>query len=330
MDPLDDVFAAMRVQSALYARLEVSTPWGISFAAGHGARFGFVVRGGCWMSVEGIADPIALTAGDCYVLARGTNYKLQDDVRTPTRNCFDVIGQRVGGTVELGGGGTRATVITGWFVFDAIGARPLLDLMPVLLHARTDQNRSQQLQATLQQLATETAEPGLGSGIVISRLADMLFVQAIRAHVASADETEGGWLAALADPRLGPALRAMHDNTAHAWTIEALASRVGMSRSAFAARFRDRVGEPPLAYLTRWRMFRAAAAIRSTDQTIAEIAFSVGYESESAFTKAFRRVNAASPGVFRRQSHSSNERHQTPGLNGARRTELPVAISSRV
>jgi AraC-like DNA-binding protein len=311
MDPLDDVFAAMRVGSALYARLEVTAPWGISFAAGQGARFGLVVRGGCWMSVEGLAEPIALATGDCYVLARGTKYRLQDHLHTPTQNCFDVIGQRVGGVIELGGGGVGATIVTGWFVFDAVGARPLLELMPLLVHARTDLHRSQLLQATLQQLSTETAEPGLGSGTVISRLADMLFVQAIRAHVASAGEANGGWLAALADPRLGSAIRAMHEDTAHAWTIDALASRVGMSRSAFAARFRERVGEPPLAYLTRWRMFRAATALRSTDQTVAEVAFSVGYESESAFSKAFRRVNAVSPGVFRRE--------QTPRADLVRR-----------
>jgi AraC-like DNA-binding protein len=301
MDPLDDIFAAMRVGSALYARLEVTAPWGISFAAGQGARFGLVVRGGCWMSVEGIAKPIALATGDCYVLAQGTKYRLQDNLHTPTQNCFDVIGQRVGGVIELGGGGVGATIVTGWFVFDVVGARPLLELMPLLVHARTDLHRSQLLQATLQQLSAETAEPGLGSGTVISRLADMLFVQAIRAHVASAGEGDGGWLAALADPRLGSAIRAIHEDTAHAWTIDALASRVGMSRSAFAARFRERVGEPPLAYLTRWRMFRAATALRFTDQTVAEVAFSVGYESESAFSKAFRRVNAVSPGVFRRE-----------------------------
>ncbi len=215
MDPLDHVFAAMRVQSALYARLEAGAPWGLSFAAGQAARFGFVVRGTCWMSVDGAEAPVRLSQGDCYVLARGSGYRLQDELRTPTRNCFDVIGHRVGGVVELGEGGEAATVVTGWFVFDPIGARPLVALMPLVLHARTDADRCDLLQATLQQLAAETAAPGLGSAVLISRLADMLFVHAIRAHAASSGEAGGGWLAALSDPRLGPAIQAMHNDTAH-------------------------------------------------------------------------------------------------------------------
>ena len=315
MDPLDDIFAAMHVESALYARLEASAPWGVNFIAGQGARFGYVVRGTCWMSVEGLEDPIALAAGDCYVVARGSNYRLQDDLRSPTRNCFDIIGNRVGGTINLGDGLANATIITGWFVFDAIGAQPLMALMPLLLHAKVDQDRGLLLQATLQQLAAETARPSLGSGVFISRLADMLFIQAIRAHVTAAGEGEGGWLEALSDPRLGPAMRAIHDDVTKGWTVEALASRVGMSRSAFADRFRRRVGEPPLEYLTRWRMFRATALLRGTDQPIAKIAVAVGYESESAFSKAFKRFNGDSPGAFRRR-HGMAERRPIP-LNAA-------------
>jgi AraC-like DNA-binding protein len=301
MDLLDDVFAAMRVESALYARLETSAPWGINFVAGQAARFGYVLRGGCWMSVDGLDHPIELAAGDCYVVVRGSSYRLQDDLRSPTRNCFDVIGERVGGVVRLGDGCIGAIVITGWFTFDSIGAQPLLALMPLLLHARVDQDRGEQLQATLQQLASETERPGLGSGVVVSRLADMLFIQAIRAHVATTREHDGGWLEALADPRLGPVIRAIHADVAKRWTIEALASRAGMSRSAFADRFRRRVGEPPLEYIVRWRMFRATARLRGTNESVATTAASIGYQSESAFNKAFKRFVGTSPGAFRRQ-----------------------------
>jgi len=315
MDPLDDVFAAMRVESALYARLEAAAPWGVNFVPGQGARFGYVVRGGCWMTVDGLEQPIALAAGDCYIIARGSGYRLQDNPRSPTRNCFDVIGERVGGMVRLGEGQVGATVITGWFVFDAVGAQPLLSLMPLLLHARVDQDRDQQLQATLQQLAAETAQPGLGSGVVISRLADMLFIQAIRAHVAATSEQEGGWLGALSDPRLGPAIRAIHEDAAKRWTVEALAAWSGMSRSAFAERFRRRVGEPPLEYLLRWRMFRATARLRSTNEPISAIAAAIGYESESSFSKAFRRFNGSTPGAFRRQ-HGLTQKLVGCGVTG--------------
>jgi AraC-like DNA-binding protein len=299
MDPLDDVFAAMRVQSAVYARLETTAPWGIRFAAGQSARFGLVVSGGCRLTLDGV-EPVALAAGDCYVIVRGSTYTLQDAPRSPTQNCFDVIGNRVGNIIEFGGGGSSAaSVITGWFVFDELGARPLMELMPVLLHARIDQNRTQLLQSTLQQLAMETANPGLGSGVVISRLADILFIEAIRGHVASPGGAEVGWLSALSDQRLAPALRAIHQETAKSWTVEQLAAKAGMSRSAFAAHFKERVGKSPLEYLTRWRMFRAGALLRRGDQRLSQIAYAVGYKTEAAFSKAFKRINGLTPGNYR-------------------------------
>ena len=258
MDPLDDIFAAMRVRSALYARLEAGAPWGVSLAGGESARFGLVVRGGCLLEVEGMAQPVALAAGDCYVLAHGTPYILRDHPNTPTVSCASVVRDRIGGLVELGGTGTAASVICGWFHFDQRAARPLLDLLPVLLHVKMEQARALALQGTLQLLAMETGEPGLGSSLLVSRLADIVFVQAVRAHVAANAESQTGWLAALADARIGPALRAMHKEIAHDWTVEALAAVANLSRSAFAQRFRERVGQAPLEYLTQWRMFKAA------------------------------------------------------------------------
>ncbi|RJG07800.1 AraC family transcriptional regulator [Noviherbaspirillum cavernae] len=300
MDPLDDVFAAMRVQSAVYARLEATAPWGLSLAGGQSARFGLVVRGGCLLSVEGVVQPIALTAGDCYVLARGTPYVLRDKAGTPTVSCTSVVRDRIGGVVDLGGGGTPATVICGWFTFDELSAQPLVELLPTVLHVRMDQARVHALQATLQLLAMETEQPGLGSSLVISRLADIVFVQAIRAHVAASGDAAPGWLAALSDRKIGPALRAMHRDIAKSWTVESLASIATLSRSAFAMRFKERVGESPLEYLTRWRMFKASCMLRQSNRSLGEIADVIGYESESAFNKAFKRAMGLAPGAYRR------------------------------
>src|SRR5207248_2766343 len=169
---------------------------------------------------------------------------------------------RIGGLVELGGSGEPATVLCGWFQFDPAAARPLVDLLPPFLHATMDAARSEALKGTLQLLAMETLQPGLGSSLVVSRLADILFVQAVRAHVAASGADEAGWLGALADARLGAALRAMHQNLARPWTVDALASAAKLSRSAFALRFRERVGQPPLEYLTRWRMVKAGQLLR--------------------------------------------------------------------
>lgn len=299
MDPLDDVFEAMRVRSALYARLEARAPWGLSLAGGESARFGLVVRGSCLLEVKGQAQAVPLAAGDCYVLAHGTPYVLRDKPRTPTVSCASVVRDRVGGVVELGGGGTPATVLCGWFHFDQAAARPLLDLLPVLLHVRMDQARVQALQGTLQLLAMETGEPGLGSSLVVSRLADIVFVQAVRAHVASAPPGQAGWLGALADERIGGALRAMHKDLARPWTVDALAGTAMLSRSAFALRFRQQVGQSPLEYLTRWRMFKAAGLLRQPGRGLAEVAGAVGYESDAAFSKAFKRETGLAPGAWR-------------------------------
>ena len=297
MDPLDDVFAAMRVRDALYARIEGRAPWGLSLAPGQAARFGFVVRGRCLLEVEGRTTEVR--EGDCFVLAHGTPYVLRDAPLTPTVSCWSVVRDRVGGVVELGGSGDAATVLCGWFQFDALAARPLMDLLPVLLQARMDAPRSEALKGTLQLLAIETLQPGLGSNLVVSRLADILFVQAVRAHVAASGQDEAGWLGALADARLGAALRAMHQDMAKPWTVDALASQAKLSRSAFAQRFRARVGQAPLEYLTRWRMVKAAQLLRQERLSLGQVAAQVGYESEAAFSKAFKRQIGQAPGAWR-------------------------------
>ncbi|MBX3587856.1 MAG: AraC family transcriptional regulator [Ramlibacter sp.] len=297
MDPLDDVFATMQVRSALYARLEARAPWGVSLAGGEAARFGMVVRGSCLLEVPG-HPPVSLAAGDCYVLVHGTPHVLRDHPQTPTVSCASVVRDRIGGVVELGGSGAAATLLCGWFHFDPEAARPLQDLLPVLLHVRMDEVRAQALQGTLQLLAMETGEPGLGSGLVVSRLADILFVQAVRAHVAAAG-SDTGWLGALTDPRIGPALRAMHKDLAHGWTVDSLAEAARLSRSAFALRFRQRVGQAPLDYLTRWRMRKAGLLLREGARGLGEVAGAVGYESEAAFSKAFKRATGVAPGAWR-------------------------------
>src|SRR6185437_8392950 len=174
MDPLDEVFAAMRVRRALYARLETTAPWGLDFVGGQAARFGLVAKGACWLSVEG-EEPTRLSEGDCYVLAHGTRYVLQDALGSATRACSEVVRDHIGGTVSVGGGGEAAVVITGVFTFEEISVRPLLDLMPRSLVARIEQGRSGVLQSVLQLLNIETETPALGSGMVVSRLAGCAF-----------------------------------------------------------------------------------------------------------------------------------------------------------
>lgn len=308
MDPLDDVFQAMRVENALYARLEATAPWGLKTRRVDGtARFGLVLRGGCWLTLDEPSPAraaVALAAGDCFLIPHGLPYTLRDAPKSPTVNCVDVIRGNVGGVVEVGtpGGGALTSIVSGWFHVDPEGARPLLDLLPPLIHIRMDHERTRLLQSTLQLLAMETSQRGLGSGLVVSRLADILFMQAVRAHIEAADADAGtGWFAALADRRLGAALRALHKDVAARWTVESLAEAAHMSRSGFALRFKEKVGQAPLDYLMRWRMFRASHLLRRTDHSLAQVAGSVGYESEASFNKAFKRLTGVAPGAYRRQ-----------------------------
>jgi AraC-like DNA-binding protein len=203
--------------------------------------------------------------------------------------------------LRVGRTGPETHIISGLFELDAWSSKPLLELLPRVICVRSDQANTGALGATLDLLAVEAAGQAIGSPIVTSRLAEILFIQCIRAHHATAGAEEMGWLSALGDPQLGAALRAMHQAPARPWSVGALAAVAGMSRSAFAPRFKARVGETPLGYLTRWRMYKAGCALREGDEGIAAIARSVGYESTGAFNRVFQRTHGQTPGAFRRE-----------------------------
>lgn len=301
MDALDTVFDAMRVKSVLHARLEASAPWGLAFNGSPRAKFGLVTRGSCWLDVRGKDQPLALTGGDCFILLHDQPFAIRDAARTPTVPCADVVQNRLGEVIEFGGGGQVTTLISGWFEFDTLGAKPLLDALPPIIHTRMDCDQSWLLQSTFQLLATETAEHRLGSSLVVSRLADILFIHTIRAYLSADDAPRDGWLAALSDKQIGETIRAVHDNIAAPWTVEKLADKAAMSRSAFAARFKSLVGQPPMDYLTHWRMYQASSMIRRNSADLGGIAEAIGYDSETTFARAFKRVTGTTPGEYRRR-----------------------------
>jgi AraC-like DNA-binding protein len=307
MDPLEDVFRSMRVESALYGRLEATAPWAVKFPGDQRIKFGMVARGACWLSVDGERLPLALRSGDCFVLTDGRSFFVADDPATPPVPCTQVLqnGPGRGRLLAFGGGGPAATLIAGWFAFDGHGGQPLFDQLPPVLHVRMDEERARALQATLDLLALETSEDELGGGIVTKRLADIIFVQAIRTYVRTTGWQKAGWLAALTEPKLGAAIRAMHDQIARTWSVDDLASISGMSRSAFAAAFRERVGEAPHAYLTRWRMYKAGCLLRGGRVSPAQAAKAVGYQTDSAFNRIFRRHYGVTPAAYRRTAAAS-------------------------
>src|ERR1700740_3726063 len=243
-------------------RLEATAPWGVKqenqteekittsdkkMSPTDLAHFAMLSRGNCWLSVEGIPDPIPLTGGDCFLLAKGTSIVLRDSPRTRPRWSFREIGAKANGNVALcGGGGAPTTLVRGSLSFDRASLRPITQLLPNFILMKADLARTLALNNTVQALASEMAEQIPGSEIVANRLAEVLFIQVLRAHIASRPERNKGWLRAIFDPQIGAALSAVHDRVNAPWTVESLAEAAGMSRSAFAARFKEALRETPL------------------------------------------------------------------------------------
>jgi len=312
MDVLTDVLEAARLKSGIYGRLELTAPWGLSFdrAAPH---FYVVARGTCWLEADGEGDPIQLGGGDFVLLPKGGPHAIKDAPATRALPVEQVFGScdraksdaQPGGIVRYGGGGAATTLVAGYFSTENGAQNLLFASLPLVLHVKGDAGTTVRwLEANLQFVASEMASGEPGFETIVSRLADILVVQAVRAHLAQSGGGCKGWLRALIDPQIGRALSLIHEKPEDDWTVESLASAVGMSRSAFAARFAQLVEEPPLTYLTRWRMQKASRLLETSHAGVAEIAKRVGYDAEAAFSKAFKRWIGVAPGAYRRTSES--------------------------
>jgi AraC-like DNA-binding protein len=265
------------------------------------AHFGMISRGNCWLSAEGISDPIPLTGGDCFLLAPGTSYILRDSPRTRARSFCEVSPTGASNVIHYGGGGAPTTIISGFLSFDKVSLKPMSQLLPSFILVRADQAHTLALHTTLQLLASEMMERAPGSEVVANRLAEVLFIQTIRAHIASGSEScNRGWLRAIFDPQIGAALRSIHESVKNPWTVRSLAAAAGMSRSAFASRFKELLGQTPLDYVTDWRMQKATQLLQQGNEKRLEIAQCLGYQSDAAFSKVFKRVVGVAPGEYRR------------------------------
>jgi AraC-like DNA-binding protein len=182
--------------------------------------------------------------------------------------------------------------------FDRASLKPVTQLLPRFILMKAEEARTLALHNTVQALASEMAEQAPGSEVVATRLAEVLFIQVLRAHIASEPERSKGWLRAVFDPQIGAALGVIHDRVNTPWTVESLAGAAGVSRSAFAVRFKELLGQTPLEYVTEWRMQKAMQLLEQRDKKLVDVARSVGYESDAAFSKAFKRIVGASPGEY--------------------------------
>ncbi len=237
------------------------------------------------------------------VFPKGLEHEIVDAPQSLSLPFEDVICSREQDSLLLyhGGGGTPTTIICGVFNFQEGRDHALLSLLPPMIHIKGDEGHAVRwLDTTLKFMATEAASSRPGAETIVDRLTDILFVQAIRTWIDSHSEDTRGWLAALSDPQISIALRHIHGSPGQRWTVASLAAVVGLSRSAFSARFASLVGNPPLQYLTAWRMRLAANWLTDTDLSISEISDRVSYQSEDPFNRAFRRHVGVSPGRYRR------------------------------
>ncbi|MDJ0390777.1 AraC family transcriptional regulator [Roseomonas sp. E05] len=290
-DLLSEVLTVLGARSIRRTRLEAAGDWALAFPAQARLKFVAVLRGGCWILLPG-QPPRALAAGDVFLVG-DTAYTVASDPEVTAADGMATYSTPDQDTVRLGGDET--VMLGGGIAFAGEEAGFLLDALPRFMHAARGAPSASAVTRTLDLLDAEAGQPGLGSALVTMRLADILLVEAIRAYVADHGEASSGWIGALADRRIGQALRLMHSDIAFPWTVEALAARIGMSRSAFASLFTRRVGRPPLDYLTHWRMALARRLLDRQGADAAGVAARVGYASQSAFGHAFKRTFGHSP-----------------------------------
>ncbi|MFE3324964.1 cupin domain-containing protein [Streptomyces sp. NPDC059176] len=311
VDVLTEALGSMRTGVPTSVRTEGRAPWGLRLPSVAGAGFHVVLHGTCWLIPLDDAPHLgrlALGPGDVVFLRDGRGHILADHPSTPAEeenpDRFRPDGPI--GTVTLGGDGPRTSLLCGNYHLDQGRPHPLMHQLPEVIHLSTGHGRHPELSAAVGLLATELENPRIGSTGIVPALIDSLLLYILRAWLeAQPAATATGWAAALRDRAVAPALAAIHDDPAARWTVDALAARAGLSRAAFARRFTTLVGEPPMAYLTRWRMTTAAQLLRESEAPLTTVAARTGYGSEYALAKAFKREYGQAPGGYRRQARAA-------------------------
>ena len=316
MDPLTEALQALRPHGAALHRARFTAPWGFT-APGGEVAYRVVLEGACELAVDG-QPPVRLGPGDLALLPHGDRSVLRDGPGTPApplgalleRSTLDA-----DGLVRAGGGGAETALVVGKVDLDAPERHPLYESLPPLVVVRASEGTDAPwLRSTIDLLTLEATAGQPGAPLVLGHLSGVVFVQAVRAWLAQGDGgasgRPGSWAHALADPHVGRALGAVHEAPAAPWTVAGLAREARLGRSAFSARFGALVGEPPMTYVTRWRMVEAARRLRSSRASVAEVAEGVGYASEAAFSRQFKRWMRCPPGAYRESRSPTIQRRR--------------------
>ena len=299
MDPLSDVLSLLKPRNYMCGGFDAGGDWSIQFPQHEGIKCYAVVSGQCWLSVEGVPDAVLLNAGDCFLLPNGRPFCLASDLTLTPVDFKTVFPSPLNGGIGSWNGGGDCFGVGGYFTFTGNHAGILLGELPPIVHIRKESDKAA-MRWSLERMMQELREPQPGGFLVAQHLAHLMLVQALRLHLAEGLTGGVGWLFALADKQMSAAINSMHDDPAHRWTLQELAERAAMSRSTFALKFKQTVGESPLEYLARWRMLLAGDRLANSGDPISVIALSLGYESESAFSTAFKRIMGCSPRQYSR------------------------------
>jgi AraC-like DNA-binding protein len=322
-DVLSEVLAVTRLKGTVYFSAELRAPWGVALPQRPRSPFYAVTQGRCEIALAGTrSSGVSLDPGDLVVLPGGSAHTLAsspDAAAIPLEQFVARYPMDERGHLEaLDGQGATTFLIGGFFELER-APEPLVSILPPMLHLPGDDiELSGWLGPTLAAIAHEAAQALPGRAVVLNRLADVLFVRVVRASLLKMSAADGAgppsWLRGLSDPRIARALAQIHHAPEQAWTLAQLSSGAAMSRTAFAQRFRALVGQTPVCYLATWRMQKAAYLLEMGTLSIKQIAERVGYASELAFAKAFRRLIGMPPGVYaRRHTRGQENLHGSPG-----------------
>ncbi|MGR6430411.1 AraC family transcriptional regulator [Rhizobium sp. PAMB 3174] len=299
MDPLSDVLSLLKPKNHMSAGFDVKGDWAIQFPdPRRSIKCGSVIRGRCWLAVED-QEPVLLEEGDSFLLAGGRPFLMASDMSVPAVPAMEVFSPaRRGGVVTVNGGGDFL-LVSSRFGLAGDHAHILLSMLPPVVHIRRQED-SGVLRWSVERMMQELRAAQPGGFLVTQHLAHMILIEALRLHMNKGAEDGVGWLFALTDKRLGAAIAAMHADPARRWTLQSLAALAGMSRTVFAERFKQAAGKSPMDYLAHWRMRLAADRLVHSGASVALIALGLGYESESAFGVAFKRVMGCAPRQYAR------------------------------
>lgn len=302
-DVVSDLLETVRVRTSIYCRSDMRAPWGFGVRAHGNPSFHIVTNGNCWLEVDPDGTPIELHAGDLVLLPHGPTHRLRDRPGSATEWLDDILADTPpdeDGRLHYGGDGAVTELVCGAFELEGDNGNPILrELPPVITIGRGGDAPAPWVAATLELAGDATGSSAPGAQAVLGRLADLMLTQALRIQLVENGAAEPSQARALRDPHIATAIHLIHTQPDERWTVERLAKQVGYSRSAFAARFRQLVGESPMAYVTRTRLAGAARQLQRSSMSISEIAHRAGYASEASFARAFKRAFGVAPGAYR-------------------------------